>query len=98
MLDASEDAKVRDASIARSERRGAAARAAVQAATSLDALCDVLNTAVGAALPLPELFGLPKFGPAPAQTNGLWSWDAQREIVIEMDAEGGGQFVIRARQ
>jgi hypothetical protein len=74
--------------------RVAGARARVAAATSLDALSDVLNGPAFAALPLPDLVALPSFGGTRPPGTGCFSWDAARVLVVNAAADG---FEIRER-
>jgi hypothetical protein len=96
MRDASSGTEARDQSIARAARRAEEARAMVKAAKHLDGLCEVLNSH-GALLPMAEMFALPKFGSAPAVTQGLWSWDDHRAIRMETARDGFEAFVIGPR-
>ncbi|HUL59594.1 MAG TPA: hypothetical protein VLU43_09985 [Anaeromyxobacteraceae bacterium] len=68
--------------------RVARARSAVAKARSLDDLADLLNSAHFAALPLKDLVQLPTFGGERPGGTGIFSWDAERVLVMDELGEG----------
>jgi hypothetical protein len=70
------------------------ARAEIARAGSLEALADVLNSPAFAALPLADLVALPSYGGERPSGTGVFSWDAERVLVMTELADG---FAIERR-
>ncbi len=70
------------------EERVARARNAVEKARTLDDLTAVLNGPHFAALPLADLVHLPTFGGERPRGTAIFSWDADRVLVMDDLGEG----------
>jgi hypothetical protein len=70
------------------DERVARSRAALAKARSLDELAELLNGPDFAALPLRDLVHLPTFGGARPRGTGIFSWDADRVLVMDDLGDG----------